>query len=458
MKKYPGMKYKLTIKIFTISAVILFSMIKSLDAQDQKINLTLKEAVDLCLKNSKQLKNSLAKITEASAALQQAKDQRLPDFKVSGSYLRLNNPNVDLKTSSNNNNGGSGNGNSNNLKVDQALYGLVSISYPIYSGLRIRYGIESAKYLEQAAKLDADQDREAVMLNAIDAYINLYKSKAAVLLVKENLSQSKQRDLDFTNLEKNGILARNDLLKSELQTSNIELSLLDAENTLKLANLNMDLLLGLPDKTEIVQDSASLQAPGQLDDIAVFETSAIQRRKDAQALVSRQKAAGSAIQSARSEYYPGLALTGGYVAADIPGLFTVSNAVNIGLGLQYNLSSLWKTKAKVDQAKARQDQLLANEEILADQIKYQVSDAYNNYLLTLKKIDVYEKAIDQSLENFKIIQNKYDNSLATTADLLEADVARLQAKLNHAFAKADAIAAYNKLMQSAGLLYEDKAH
>jgi outer membrane protein len=442
------MNYKMATRIFIICMTIVLYNVKPLRAQDSAVNLTLKDAIDMSVKNSKQLKNSRAKIDEATAVLHQSKDQRLPDFKISGSYLRLNNPNVDLKTKS----GGPSSDSGSSIKVSQAIYGLANITYPLYSGLHIQYGIESAKYLEQAAKLDADNDREGIILNAINAYINLYKSKAAVLLVKENLQQSKQRDTDFSNLERNGILARNDLLKSELQTSNIELSLLDAENNWKLANLNMDLLLGLPEKAEIIPDSNSLHAPGNLQDITSYEQSAIQNRKDMKALSKRKEAAFVGIKSAKGEYYPSIALSGGYVAADIPGLFSVTNAVNIGVGVQYSLSSLWKTKAKVDQAKAREQQLQANEEMLDDNVKYEVNDAYNGYLLTLKKIDVYNKAIDQSVENFKITKNKYDNSLATLTDLLEADVARLQAKLNYTAAKADAIAAYNKLMQSAGLL------
>ena len=77
-------------------------------------------------------------------------------------------------------------------------------------------------------------------------------------------------------------------------------------------------------------------------------------------------------------------------------------------------------------------------------------------IVSCTKIDVYEKAIDQATENYKITKNKYDNSLVTTTELLDADVAQLQAKLNHAFAKADALVAYNKLLQSAGLLQSTK--
>jgi outer membrane protein TolC len=50
------------------------------------------------------------------------------------------------------------------------------------------------------------------------------------------------------------------------------------------------------------------------------------------------------------------------------------------------------------------------------------------------------------------VKNKFDNSLATTSDLIDADIAQLQAKLSYTLARADAFVAYHKLLQSAGLL------
>ncbi len=78
------------------------------------------------------------------------------------------------------------------------------------------------------------------MLNIINAYTNLFKAQAAVTLVSENLKQSQQRDKDLSNMEKNGLLHWNDLLKAQLQTSNIELELLNAENEMKLSMVVMN--------------------------------------------------------------------------------------------------------------------------------------------------------------------------------------------------------------------------
>jgi len=434
-----------SLAVFLFCTTISFSTF----AQEKK-NLTLTEAIDLSIKNSKQLKSSAAKIEEATFALKEAVERRLPDAGVSGSYLRLNNPNISLKTKSSSSSGGGTT--TESPKPSQAMYGIINASLPIFSGFRIKYGIESAKYLEQAAKLDADNDKGAIVLNTIDAYNNLYKSKAAVDLVNENLQSARGRATQFSSLEKNGILPRNDLLKAQLQVSNTELSLLDAQNNWKLANINMDLMLGLPESTELVIDSASLQTAVNLKSVEEYVQAGLQNRKDLSAIGYRKKAAATAIKISEGEKYPSLALSGGYIAADIPQVLSVTNAVNLGLGVQYSFSSLWKNNSKVKQAEAREKQVAASEELLADAIRLQVNQAYQNYLASNKKIDVYKTAIAQATENYRIVNNKYQNSLATTTELLDADVAQLQARLNYAFAQSDAVVAYNRLLQSAGLL------
>src|SRR6476620_4578336 len=439
-------------RLMTAVGCLFFTLFSSgVFAQQQK-TLSLQEAINLSLKNSKQLKSSQAKIEEATAALKEAVERKLPDASVSGSYLRLNSPNVDLKTKKDNS-GGTPATTTESPKPSQAMYGIANVSLPIFSGFRIKYGIESARYLEQAAKLDAENDQEDIILNTIDAYNNLYKAYAAVELVDSNLQSARERATQFRNLEKNGLLPRNELLKAELQVSNTELSLLDAQNNWQLANINMDLMLDLPENTELQLDPGAFQAPKELKGLAEYVQLGLQNRKDLSAVSYRKKAAATAVKATEGEKYPGLALSGGYVALNVPGVLTVTNAVNIGLGVQYSISSLWKNKAKVQQAQAREKQVAAGEELLADAIRLQVHRAYQNYLLAQKKIDVYQNAIDQATENYRIINNKYQNSLATTTELLDADVAQLQAKLNYAFAKSDAVVAYDKLLQAAGLLH-----
>lgn len=434
-------------KRMSFAAIALFVLAASHSFAQTPRKITLEEAVELSLKNSKQLKLSQSNIDMAGLNIREIKDNQLPSFSVSASYLRLNTPNVNLKQSSSNDSSGA-----SSLHVNQVAYGMASASVPLFSGFRYKYGLESAKFLQEASKLDAEGDRQAVIQNTISAYSNLYKAKRSVDLVSENLIREHERVIEFTNREKNGIIARNDLLKATLQESNIQLALMDAENELKITTINMNLLLGLPESTEISADSSSFDVLKDAGNAMDWEQTALTHRKDMAAIAIRQKAAGSDIKVAKADLYPSVALTGGYVALNIPGFVTVPNAFNAGIGVSYNLASLWKTGAKIEQAKTHLYQLRTNEEILLDRVHLEINTAYYNYVLSKKKIEVYEKAVEQANENYRITKNKFDNSLVTTTELLDADVAQVQSKINYAAAKADAIVAYKKLEQTAGVI------
>jgi outer membrane protein len=440
--------------ILTILGITIVGLV---NAQSNR-PISLNEAIDLSIKNSKQLKINRAKVEQASAVVKQAIQKRLPDATVSGSYIYLANPKVELKTKSNSGSGSSGGGSGSTPKVNQAAYGILNASLPLYAGGRIQYGIESSKYLAQAEELDAENNKEEVIENTIEAYVNLYKAGAAVTLFNENLAQAQQRVKDFTNLEQNGVLARNDLLKAQLQTSNVELSLLDAKNNWELANVNMDLMLGLTEGTILSPDSSSINQNFLVKGLDDYVQSAVKNRKDIEALGLRKQAADMGVKAVKGELYPSIALTGGYIAADVPKLLTITNAANIGVGVQYNIGSLWKNKAKVEEAEGRSKELEATQELMNNNIRLQVNKAYLNWLSSQKKIDVYAKAIEQADENYRIVKNKYTNSLATLTDLLEADVAQLQAHLNYSFAKADAVVVYNQLLQASGTLSQPETN
>lgn len=445
------MEYPTKNKII-IALLALFLSADAAQAQQSR-PLSLKEAIELSIGNSKKLKVSQAKIDQATAELSEAKLRQYPDLKVSGSYLRINKPNIDLKA----NLGSSGEGNggqTQEFNVNQVVYGMATASVPLFSGLRIRNGIESAKYLKKAAELDAQQDKDELIQNTVAAYYNLYKAQAAVNLVQENLKQAQQRTKDFSNLEQNGLIARNDLLKVQLQESNVELTLVDAENNRSIANFNMDLMLGLDENTELKLDDSELGKAYKIGSLEDWESKALSNRADYLALEQRQEASRSGVKAAQGEYYPSLALTGGYVAADIHNFLTVTNALNAGVGLSYNLAALYKNGANVKKAKAQQEQLHWSGQQLNDGIRMEVHQAYQNYLENIKKIDVYHKAVEQAKENYRITKNKYDNALVTTTDLLDADVAKLQADINYEYAKADAEVAINKLYETAGVSHE----
>ncbi len=430
-------------------------------AQPETMHISLGEAIDKAIVASNTLKLSHARIIEATSTRREATQRRIPDVSISGNYMYILNTDAEVKlklgqpSSGSGSGGGTSESGTSTASPKNVLYGMGTVSLPVFTGFKISSAIESAKYLETASKLDAVKDREDVILNTTAAYINLYKAGEAVRIVEQNLKSAQSRVKEYSNLEQNGLLARNDLLKAQLQQSNVELSLLDAQNNLRVTNINFNLMLGLPEETVLVPDSV-FSGSTESRNLQDWEMLALQSRSDLQSLDYREKAAFQGIRSAKSDYYPSLAVSAGYIGAYIENVVTVKDALNAGVGIRYSPLSFVRVGSNVATAKAHLQTVQANKAILTDAVRVQVTQNYENFLLAEKKIDVYAKAVEQAEENYRIVNNKYQAQLATTTDVLDADVAQLQARLNYAFSKADASLAYQKLLQVAGIIGQGK--
>jgi len=417
--------------------------------QAQQQQLPLKEAIEMALSKSDAVGLATTKSVTRSYELSSVKNNQYPDFKISGQYLRLANADINLKSAG-------GNASDSNTetaapKVNQMMLGQANASIPLFSGFKIRNSIKASESTYKAELANASYTKEETAMQVVEYYAELYKAQKAVELFKESLKSGQQRVTDFTAMEKNGIIARNDLLKAQLQVSKFQLSLDDAEKNVRLINYYLITLLKMSPETQIVVSPESIQ-----DDLFSFdvqtEAEALQSRKDLEALNHLKNASQSNIKVAQSGYYPAFSLTAGYVALDLQNVVRVENAMNVGVGLSYNLSSIFKNGKEVKAAKSRAHEVEQQKAILTDNIKTQIVQAKEGYDLSLKQDKVYTEAVAQADENYRIVKDKYDNGLSDTNDLLEADVEDLSAKINLAYAKANVVLKYYELLDASGQL------
>ncbi|MCB0476382.1 MAG: TolC family protein, partial [Flavobacteriaceae bacterium] len=205
--------------LITLIAVCSFG---SLEAQQEPLNLS--KAVGLALNNSDKARMVDARVDAAGNQLQVVKNSRYPDVKVSGQYLHLTNAKVDLKLNLNSGADNSGSDQGGGApKVNRLMLGQAAVTMPLFSGFKLKNTVKASENLYEAASLNAQSDKEDIAMNTIQAYINLYKARQAVMLIQENLKSAQQRAADFTAMEQNGILDRNDLLKARLQESDVAL-------------------------------------------------------------------------------------------------------------------------------------------------------------------------------------------------------------------------------------------
>jgi outer membrane protein TolC len=424
---------------------IFFIGISSIDAQE-KTSLTLDEAIHLAWTKSNKVSLANTKVNTKKNELQSVKNNRYPDLKVSGQYQRLTNASIDLKINKNNT------ATAEPLPVvNQLMLGQVNASLPLFAGFKIQNSIKAYDNMYQAETASALQTKEEVAMMVVNYYASLYKAQKTVEILEENQKSAQQRVADFLQLEKNGIIPRNDLLKAQLQASKIQLSLDGAISDLNIINIELVSLLKMDSKTKLEIKESDF-ADFQVSNIPANEELALENRQDLESIRLQEKVSLANVQIAKSGYYPSISIIGGYTMLNLQNIITVQNAMNIGVGVSYDLSGILKNGTNVRIAESRALEIHNSEMILTDDIKIQVQKAIEGYDLALKQELVYDQAVEQASENYRIIKDKYDNGLSDTNDLLEADVEQLGSNINKTLARANVIQKYYELLSVSGQL------
>jgi len=428
----------------TLLLALLLLVFTKNQAQDKKL-LTLKDAIELALSNSDAAALAKTKVETSKLELDNTKNNRYPSVKASGQYLRLSSAHVDSNLQSGNNTSSEP---AAPLKIDQLMLGQVNVAMPIFNGFKLKNSIRESESMYKAETFSEKHSKEQIGLEVVELFANLYKAQQMTTLIEDNLKTAEQRVKDFTAMEENGLIARNDLLKAQLQQSNVQLSLDNAKKNTAIANYKLNTLLKLPENTEVAIDIEAVKRDMQSNQDITTQG----ERNDLKSLELKKSAAESAIKIAKGNYYPSLSLTGGYIAFDLNNVLTVTNAMNVGVGVSYDLSNIFKNSKQVKLAQSKAKETQVEVSLMTEQIKEETFQAQQNYTLSLKQSLVYEKAVEQATENYRIVKDKYDNSLSDTNDLLEADYQQLQAKINQALSKADVAQKYYELQFASGKL------
>lgn len=420
-----------------INKLIIFALfsVGFVQAQENK-TLSLKEAINIATTKSNQAILADTKVKTSEWEVKTLKNNQLPSASLSGQFFKLTK--ADVKGNLIPESGGG-------IDINQLMLGQANVTVPVFNGFKIQNSIKASQNLNLAEVSNAQHTKEEIALYVTQLYFSLYKTQQMILLTEDNLKSAHQRVVDFQALEDNGLLAHNDLLKAQLQESNIELSLETAKKNNSVLNFQLVNFLQLPEGTKIKISEEEFKSITTISDNSV-------QRKDLEALSFQQEASKNNIKIAKGNYYPSLNLIGGYIALDVKNALTVTNAMNFGAGISYDISSIFKNQKNVEKAKSKSLEVENQLVILNEKITEEVQEATENYNLAIKQKSVYEKAQLQATENYRIVLDKYNNGLSNTNDLLEANVEQLQAKINYAISTSDILQKYYELQFQKGKL------
>ena len=421
------------------------------NAQSSPSTLPLDRAVQLALQNNKGIKLADSRTEAAEARSQEAKDRSLPQANASLAYSRysLTGPFAF----------GKGDDGKALLGIPAGAFyatmGGATVSKAIFGGFAEKSAEKSAELLAKASHLDAQRNRSELVYTVTDAYYNIVKLARSIGVIDQSIKQFEEKEKDAQNLQKEGVVTANEVLKIQLQKNNLQLSRLQVEKARQTALYNFSLLVGLPDNQAIAVDTTLTNPTVVTESLSSFLDRAVQTRPEVEANALRVQSSEQLLRNTKSSMYPHLGVSAGYnyinpTARLIPEGSSFISAWNVGLGLSYNIGSLYNMKGKMNSAKTAIDQAALQGQQQTDQIRSEVVTAYNNYQLALEQQNVIRTAVGQAQENYRLTESRFRNGLVGSTDLLEANSFLLQAQLNVINATVDAQLAYQRLLKATG--------
>ena len=436
------------IRKYIISIVIIITLFSTfIFAQEEKI-LTLDESIQIGLENSNMLHSSKMKVNYASARLSEINTNRLPSLKVSAAYTRLS-PIIPFIL-----NTPFGNYNISPSILD--YYNIkLTLQQPIFTGFKLSSSSNIADYNYKATEEGYNKDKQDLIYNIKNAYWNLFKAKKVKEVTNQNVEQVKAHLTNVKNFYEQGLSTKNDLLKVQVQLSESELRQIDAKNAVKLARINLFNVIGVPLNTDSeIPDSVDIKT-NQVNDLDSYIEMAIDNRPELKAIKYNIKAGEAGVTLAESNWYPQIYLGGNfYYSKPNQRFFPPENKFkdtwDVGVSVQMDIWNWGATVDKTDQAKAQLEEAKDSYKIIKDNIVLEVNSNYLNLEQSKDKIAVAEESVSQAKENYRVTNETFKKGLALNSDLLDSEVALLQANTNYIQALVDYELAKARLEKSIG--------
>lgn len=331
----------------------------------------------------------------------------------------------------------------------------VNINQPVYTGGAISSSIKLAELKSTASRFATDLKRDNIRFQITGVYLDLYKFTNLRSVVISNIEAAQKVLTEMRARYEQGIILSTDITRYELLVENLKLSLTKIDNMLTILNHNLVTISGLPQNTVVSPDTTILSRSLPLHDEKWW-------KQEAEICSPTLHLASNAIEInkaaenlARAERLPKIGIYAGWslngpILVEVPPINRNLSYWNIGVGLSYNISSLYKSNKSI--AKSRLSTLKAKEELeeTLETINLNLQTDHIHYLESYEDLKTRTKSVELADRNYRIVSTRYSEGMALITDLLDAANSKLEAEQQLVNARIDIIYYYYKLLFTSG--------
>ncbi len=406
---------------------------------------TLNELVEQALKNNADLRTAVARLEQANAVAREAGAAFFPeiDAQAGGSNTKLSTKTQTWSPAS--------------PDILHARSAALTTSYELDIWGRVRRSNEAARASLLASQYSRDTVRLSVAGLVSSNYLALRAYDAELAVTTESLS-SREASVKLVRTRVDaGLGSPLDLYQAEGALAALQAQLADLRRMRALAEHQLALLTGTPELKIAAGDLRQLPLPPVPP--AGLPADLIENRPDVREAEQKLIAANANIGVAKTGYYPKFSLTGslGSESKTLGDLFgSGASTWSIGLGLLMPILDFGRTSARVDQAKALNEQsLIAWQNAL--QVAYkEVRDALVNLRENGEAETAQKVRVDNAQKALDIANRRYEAGYSGYLDVLDAQRTHNDAMLAMIATRQARLAASVELFKAIGGGWKDQ--
>ena len=312
----------------------------------------------------------------------------------------------------------------------------LTASLPIFTGGKLSGTIKQAKANYQYNEVGVQRTYNEMRSTVTNGYFTMLQADNMQKLSAESVTRLEDHLKNVQAQYDVGVVAKVDVLRSQVELANAKQTLIQAENSYQVAEANMNKIVGLPMDTDLKLDNLLVYNAydKNMDECLAY---AAEHRPELMQAKYGVDAAKGALMVARSGHMPQVSASATQALGSDYWLGDNRTKWYAGINVKMNVFDTGVTLSKIHGAEA---DLKKAEETYRDTVDGVNLDVRSNYLglrEAEKRISTTKLAVEQADEDYRIAQLRYMSGVGTNTDVLDAQVALTQAKTNYTQALYD---------------------
>ena len=285
-------------------------------------------------------------------------------------------------------------------------------------------GLDMSRKESFAKEDDLKRKQEEIAYQVVRSCLMIISAKEYVKAASQGIEDAKEH-LRVANLRYNNNLGQySDTLRASTALMETQQRKNSADKNLSLAKRALGLLLSTTEAVDVSDRTVDLP----LKDLTLY-VKAAESRSDIQAAQLRKENARQNVRMAEAGYFPYLGVGGSYQFNDHNRpLGSEGDSWQVMAFVRWDLFD--GTKREYERAKAIYQASQANEQVEAFKqgVSYRIAEAYLNVEEASKNSELAKEALKTAEEGVRLVRVRYENSLVSFADLLNAQASLEQAR------------------------------